>query len=327
MAGVPRGAVWLRRAGWFLAALVAAGAALAELGGRLWFADLAAHFRWQCLVLAALAAAIGIGTRRYAMMAVAVAGAAAHGWAMTLPAYAPFSSPSAGTAHFRLVTANLRYDNATPDKILAFVDAAKPDVLVLQEAVSGLHPVIQTLMRRYPHVSPPDWHDSGTLILSRLPLAEARRLGPPDKRGRQSIVYARVPLGSRHLDLYGLHAPVPLRPNAYHRQNELLATLAAAARTGQRTMIVAGDFNMTPWSPRFRALQRDSGLRLASLGGLWRHTWPSATGPWYGHLLLRGLPIDHVLAGAGINVSAVARGPDIGSDHYSVIVDAALGME
>ncbi len=327
MADRRRPAAWLRRAGWCLAALVAGCAALAELGGRLWFADLAAHFRWQYLVLAALAAAIGIGMGRYAMMAAALAGAVAHGWAMTVPDYAPYSSPSAGTAHFRLVTANLRYDNASPDAILTFVDAARPDFLVLQEAVSGLHPVIEALMRRYPHVSPPDWRESGTLMLSRLPLAEAKRIGPADKRGRQSIVYARVPLGNRHLDLYALHAPVPLRPNGYHRQNELLATLAEAARTGRRGMIVAGDFNLTPWSPRFRALQRGSGLRLASLDGVWPHTWPSATGPWYGHLLLRGLPIDHVLAGPGLHLSAVTRGPDIGSDHYPVIVDAALAAE
>ncbi len=89
-------------------------------------------------------------------------------------------------------------------------------------------------------------------------------------------------------------------------------------------LIVAGDFNLTPWSPRFPAVLSASGLKLADTGSIWPHTWPAPSGWFYGGLVVRGFPIDHILVSRHFALLAARRGPDIGSDHLPVIVDLAL---
>jgi endonuclease/exonuclease/phosphatase (EEP) superfamily protein YafD len=80
-------------------------------------------------------------------------------------------------------------------------------------------------------------------------------------------------------------------------------------------MIIAGDFNSTPWSFALRRQDRLFGIerRTRALA-----TWPART--------LRSeapfpfLPIDHVYAGKGWRTVSMQRGPRLGSDHYPVIV-------
>jgi endonuclease/exonuclease/phosphatase (EEP) superfamily protein YafD len=87
------------------------------------------------------------------------------------------------------------------------------------------------------------------------------------------------------------------------------------------SLIVAGDFNSTPWS--FARRREDAAL------GLTRRTravftWP-AERVSHNHLpaLAPVLPIDHVYAGSGWRTVSVRRGPKLGSDHYPVVVTLA----
>ena len=91
-------------------------------------------------------------------------------------------------------------------------------------------------------------------------------------------------------------------------------------------VIVTGDFNLTPWSPRFRAAWRASGLTFAGDYRLWPKTWPAHAVPWkyLPAVLIGGIPIDHVLVSRHFAVAAIRRGPYIGSDHYPVLADLYL---
>ena len=81
-------------------------------------------------------------------------------------------------------------------------------------------------------------------------------------------------------------------------------------------LIVAGDFNCTPWSPFFSDLLAATGLHDSALGfGVWP-TWNSS-------LLPLGLKIDHVLVTGGVVARNHQVGADVGSDHFPVIVDLA----
>ena len=82
-------------------------------------------------------------------------------------------------------------------------------------------------------------------------------------------------------------------------------------------MIVAGDFNTTPWSPYFRDLVAAAGLRNAAEGHGYVGTWPA----WFWPALI---PIDHVLLKGPLVATSVRRGPAIGSDHFPIIADVRL---
>ena len=81
-------------------------------------------------------------------------------------------------------------------------------------------------------------------------------------------------------------------------------------------LVVAGDFNMTPYSTRYGNLRRDSGLRRAS-GGL-NTTWPALMTPL-------GLALDHFLVGAKVRRAAMRVGPRLWSDYRPIIGTFELG--
>jgi endonuclease/exonuclease/phosphatase (EEP) superfamily protein YafD len=111
-----------------------------------------------------------------------------------------------------------------------------------------------------------------------------------------------------------MHPPPPLQDLA--REHE-----AHLADFGQRLapvpgpVIAFGDLNATPWSASYRRFRREAGLESAYPGALGPASWPSASP-------VALLPIDHVLA-RGYEVASGARGPDLGSDHYPVLVRLA----
>jgi endonuclease/exonuclease/phosphatase (EEP) superfamily protein YafD len=91
----------------------------------------------------------------------------------------------------------------------------------------------------------------------------------------------------------------------------------AAALEPDRTAVVAGDFNTSPWSPDFRDLVAATGLRGAANGYGWNPTWPSWLWP-------ARIPIDHVLVKGAVAVHGFRRGRYIGSDHFPVVADLRL---
>ena len=97
--------------------------------------------------------------------------------------------------------------------------------------------------------------------------------------------------------------------------------LAAGVRgLPQARMVVAGDFNSTPWS---FALKRLDGMLPLIRRDRAIATWPSAPTEAQGRkvpLALPVLPIDHIYAGAGWRTLDVRRGPSLGSDHRPVVV-------
>lgn len=85
-------------------------------------------------------------------------------------------------------------------------------------------------------------------------------------------------------------------------------------------VLLLGDLNVSPWSPYFRRLLRESGLRDSSQGRGVRPTWPT-----FNPLML--IPIDHCLYSPGIAIVNRQTGPHVGSDHFPVIVDFVIGAD
>jgi endonuclease/exonuclease/phosphatase (EEP) superfamily protein YafD len=82
-------------------------------------------------------------------------------------------------------------------------------------------------------------------------------------------------------------------------------------------VIVAGDFNATPFSPIFRKVIKISGLKDSREGFGWQPSWPT-------YVPLLWLPIDHILVSSEIQVHNRATGSFIGSDHYPVFADLSI---
>ena len=88
-----------------------------------------------------------------------------------------------------------------------------------------------------------------------------------------------------------------------------------AQRLSRERLILTGDFNLTPWSRELKRLDQSLGLTRRDRAVA---TWPAQV---FGRdWPLPVLPIDHMYAGPGWATVKVERGPNLGSDHYPLIV-------
>jgi endonuclease/exonuclease/phosphatase (EEP) superfamily protein YafD len=110
------------------------------------------------------------------------------------------------------------------------------------------------------------------------------------------------------------HPMPPLSPFYHGQRNQKLAERAGDAGVSSLPTVLAGDLNATPWSSAFSGLAAKWLRRATGIVP----TWPAA-GAW-----LPGIPIDHVLVSRHWAVVSQERGPDLGSDHYPVLVRLAL---
>jgi endonuclease/exonuclease/phosphatase family metal-dependent hydrolase len=148
----------------------------------------------------------------------------------------------------------------------------------------------------------------GIATLTRLPMTETRCLTLPLSKHRKS--QPRCALVTRHtwdggdLELINTHLSVLFR----ERPGQVAAI---AAEMAGEALVIAGDFNCTPWSPAYKILSR--GLKSATR---FARTWPSPAPI---------VPIDHIFYRGRLGVvsaSAWRGGPARkASDHLPVVAE------
>ncbi len=293
------------------------------LSARLWWAfDLLTHFRLQYVVAALILGLAALAVRAYPAAAVLAAVALVHGWAIkdlwlgdgtTTAAAAPAGVP------LRVASANVLAANLTPGRVLAFVRAADADLVVLVDAQGDRwREVLAAIGALYPHRTPESWRAGAPVLLfSRYPILRDRVVRPLE--GRRPYLLAEITVGGRTVTVAAVHpsSPSPSEAADSHRRNLELAYIAESIEGADRPVIVAGDFNTSPWSPHFRDLTAATGLRNAAEGHGYIGTWPRWFWP-------ARIPIDHVLVKGLVAVATVARGRAIGSDHFPIIADLRL---
>ncbi|MEX0810021.1 MAG: endonuclease/exonuclease/phosphatase family protein [Dongiaceae bacterium] len=313
---------------WFSLTVLAAliGAALATLiADFFWFFDLFSHFRAQ-YVVAAIAVAIllfWLRPRSAALVALLLAGW--HSYIYFDVPKARHADSCADTIH--LMTFNLQYRNREKAAAIDALSLARVDILVLEENWQDWAPHLDRLGDEYPHAAPEDWRDAdGPTILSRFPIVDARIVRPfesasldvdPARSAFAAAMWylvARIEIREGGATVIAVHAPYPNGTFLTGLRNAYLEDVATLARAIDGPVIVAGDFNTTPWSPAFDPLFETAGLMSA---GLPLMTWPSWFPP-------AGIPIDHVLVNDRISSFGAGRGPDLGSDHLPVLASLCI---
>ncbi len=317
----------LLRAALFLLAATSATMALAGVGGafsdRL---DVLAHFTpfYFAGGLAALIVAlmIGPGPGSKATIMFAALGLLVSASAMAPDIIAAMISPRAtvavGGQRLKIVQLNLWTRNSDPAGTADWIARQDADLVVIEEARGGGETIPARLAKLYPFgtrcIPNPECL---TLILSKTPPVASGAFPSPDDDNLHAGAWARFGEGAFGYAVVAVHLTWPFPPGEQQAQMQNLAT--QTAQFDRRSLIVAGDFNSTPWSFTLR--------RLAARLGLVRRThavfsWPART---YGRRLrfmspFPLLPIDHVLAGSAWRTVSVARGPRLGSDHFPIVV-------
>ncbi len=211
----------------------------------------------------------------------------------------------------RVIAFNVWRHNQQLNRVANWLASEDADIVVLQEisdpSAAALRPV---LAERYPHI-----YDCGCnelVVASKRPWLEAGGIGRTDSH--PSVSWLRFADDHDGTWLFmGLRTAYPMRPLQQARhyrwiEHEVLRTA--------EPKVLAGDFNLTPWSLQLQYFAWATGLRRH---GTWSRSWDARSG-----LRPRLLLIDNVFASPSINSLGFETGPDLGSDHLPIIATLAL---
>lgn len=296
--------------------LALAGTLAGFAAGWHWIPDLCSHFRAQAALGLSLSAMV-TGLARHRLTAAAHALGAALNLACILPFWLPAGDAApAGLPVHRAMLMNVNTRGGDPARVAAAVREFQPQVLVLEEIsaawLSALEAADPAFFGGTNRVVETRGDNFGIGLFSRHPL-HAGRVVEAAETGLPSLV-ADMHLPDGVVTVIATHPPPPLGAEYSGWRNAQLAALPALVRAAAHPVLLIGDLNATPWSPHFRRLVRDSGLRDSMRGHGVQASWPANT------RLLR-IPIDHALLFPGLAVRGRRIGPDAGSDHFPLVLD------
>ncbi len=222
------------------------------------------------------------------------------------------AAPNATTSavFVRIATFNLWDWNNRFEEIAAYVEQTGADIVVFQEVTCArTEPLFALLRRSYPHILQFPNDCFGQALLSKQPWLESGRI---DAQGRTPLlVWARFSSNGTDFHVTGTHVAMPLDSDEQVQHvDRLIAHMAD--RPGPH--IVAGDFNLTPFS-----------WKLAKLGHATRlHRHATFLATWPTHWPLPLFLIDNILSTREFTTVRTHLGPDLGSDHRPLVVDLSL---
>jgi endonuclease/exonuclease/phosphatase (EEP) superfamily protein YafD len=317
---------------WLSAALLALLTVMALLGGHVRAFDFYGQLQAQVLLAAVILALVALLLRQWGMLLAECACVAALGLSLY-----PWLAPPprvmavAETPVLRLAWGNLRNWSTTGAAVQRLLESEAPDIAVLTELSEHHRAAVMAA--------------PGYVFRSRFPAGSAFDVMLMSRRRPVELRFdyqqgADLPVmtarfcpdagGTGCLALVALHAPrPPLLAGALgapaQRRDAMLDLAAGIARrrlAGGDHVLLLGDLNATPYSASFRAVLAASGLAdsarvPAEQPTRARPTWLSA---WPG----LGLAIDHALVSPGIRIVERRLGPDIGSDHFPLVLHLRL---
>lgn len=259
-----------------------------------------------------------------------VLAAATRGWRLALPAAvlvainillvgiglsgSAMRAASDSPRFLRLVTFNLWNGNRHMDEVARFLADTDADVVVLQEAPREHAAALrQALQSRYRFAV----GDAGIVMLSKYPILTEGRIDRPGYPPWISLMLrcAKLDVNGTSFELAGAHLTRPFYPEL---QQQDIAALISFAGSQSLPLIMAGDFNMSPWTEKLQRFERSTGLARFNT---FHFTWPMKRGDVP---LSAFVAIDNVFASRSFAKISVTGGPRLGSDHRPIIADLAL---
>jgi endonuclease/exonuclease/phosphatase (EEP) superfamily protein YafD len=233
-------------------------------------------------------------------------------------AAAPFlySAPRAVEAsapHLRLMTMNIWGRNDDIGRMRDEILKQQPDVIVFQEFRSFHQPLLDSLRATMPFQQTCTAEGPcGLAMASRIPWTATGAIGEGEQGGNPPLIWADfTAAGKQPFRIYGVHLAWPFDPLDQAANIDWLIDYLPRTKS---PYIIAGDFNLSPWSWKLNKLAGETGLR--------RHVTLALS--WPMHRLFPFVLIDNVLATPGIANISWRTADRVGSDHAPLVVDLTL---
>ncbi len=237
--------------------------------------------------------------------------------ALMAPEYLRATTPKAPTdapRQIKLVQFNNKGFYTDADAAAAWIQTEKADVVVLEEVSRPLADALLAAGYYGLEKSEP------VMIFSRAKPVSYETPADLARGPRAASAHSQFSEEDGGFSVVGVHYTWPIYGDTQQRQSERLARILG--HLNQDRLIVAGDFNSTPWSFSLQAQDKRFGLERRTKA---LFSWPTNNfNKRWGGSPLPVLPIDQVYAGKDWKTVSVTRGPAFGSDHYPLRVVLSL---
>jgi endonuclease/exonuclease/phosphatase (EEP) superfamily protein YafD len=282
-----------------------------------WLIDIFSHFAVQYAMLSLLLLAICIWKR-----IIPFAIFAAFLFAVNISVLANFGHSAQAAEHkynyFKVYSANINKNNRAFSKLARGLEEMNADILVLQEVTWKHIELLQSLIQSYPYcVVNLNTGSSGRgiVLMSKFQILN-HEVTKYSEFGNMTVS-ATLEIEDKQIAFYATHFTRPSYRQEFPARSIQYISLAKQINEQSGPVIVAGDFNATPYCSMFKKLLKMSGLRDSSEGFGWQPSWPT-------FFPLLWIPIDHILISPEIQVYKRATGSHIGSDHYPVFAEMSI---
>ena len=284
------------------------------LGEWWWPLEIASGFRWQFAVLLTLVSLVCFAGRKI-LPALVFLILGAVNWIEMVPLYlaAEPVKVSREAPKLRCLLLSVKCSQLQTEAVKTFIRSTHADVVVLMDLDDAWERVTESMVGDYPHsITSPREDAYGVGLLSKLRMSHAESF----VSGTALIptLYVIVQCGAKELVILGTRLQPPAADEDHDSRIDQLVNLGRDFSDPPSRLILLGDLNVTHWSPYFKEFKKKAGLLDSAIGFGVQPTWP-VNG--YG---LR-IPVDHCLVSPGFRVVSRTLGPNIGSDHFPLIVD------
>lgn len=229
------------------------------------------------------------------------------------PFYMP-EKPITKSSKLRLMHVNVHTANTRYQDVQQYVLKQDPDILLLEEVSHEWIKNMPEIIKKYPYSTIyPQSDNFGIAMFAKINPVQSKTL----LFGEYGLPYikAEFQINNKKLTFFGVHTIPPVGKLRYQERNRMLKEIAQWIKGLEKSsVIILGDLNVTPWSYHFKNLIKEGNLRNSQTGFGVQLSWPDQP------FLLR-IPIDHCLVSKNISVTNRFIGPDVGSDHFPVVID------
>jgi endonuclease/exonuclease/phosphatase (EEP) superfamily protein YafD len=281
-----------------------------------WLLDLFSHFRVQYFLALVVAAALLLFSQQR-KTAACLGVFAIINLVVILPLY--FGRTVEAGEHesmLRAMLINVKTESGDPILVAKTLSEMNPQIVVLEEINSRWLIDLKESLQAYPNSCVRPREDNfGIGLFSKFPLSNAAVVDIGEVK--VPSILADVRIGTTTLRVIATHPLPPAGARYSQWRNSHLDRIPDYVPNDGSSILLLGDLNVSPWNHHFKQLLTRTGLRDSSKGRGVQPTWPAGN-----PLLL--IPIDHCLHSRDVMILRKKIGPNVGSDHYPVIVDIAI---
>ncbi|NER15471.1 hypothetical protein GWK08_18600 [Leptobacterium flavescens] len=225
--------------------------------------------------------------------------------------YPPEEYPD--TERLKVGGINVWSSNKEYQRVREFIEKEDFDVFVLQELTPHWEREMAPLLAVYPHYRmAPRTGNYGIGIFSKIPFKKIEELYLNEVDHLSFL--AEFDFNKESIVLLGIHTVAPVDANGFKIRNSEFKRINSLVREQRKSTIVIGDLNCSGFSANMNRLTKETGLVDSRYGF-------GIQNSWHTQMPLVSASIDHCFVSEDLKVTDRRTGPNIGSDHYPLIVE------